>query len=119
MTKNNVYTLLKKINSYWEPAIIGELNEQYVKIAKLKGEFVWHSHENEDEMFFVIKGHLIIEFRDKTENLKAGDYIIIPKGIEHKPIADEEVHVMLYEPKSTINTGEHTNQFTKTPKIIL
>ena len=108
------YSLMKKINiaqklslftEHWSPKIIAELNGQHIKLAKLKGEFVWHQHQNEDEMFLVIKGSLKIEFRDRIEHLKAGEMIVIPKGVEHKPIADEEVEVMLFEPKTTLNTG--------------
>lgn len=92
-------------SEYWSPRIVGELNEQYVKLAKLKGEFVWHSHANEDELFLVIKGSLRIEFREGSVTLNEGEFYIVPKGVEHKPIADEEVHVMLLEPKSTEQTG--------------
>ena len=92
---------------------MGELNGQHVKLAKLKGEFVWHKHDQEDELFYVIKGQLKIVFRDKFELLSAGEFIIIPKGVEHKPIADKEVEVMLFEPISTINTGDVGGVFTK------
>lgn len=98
------------INEYWSPKIIGELNGQQVKLAKLKGEFIWHSHEHEDELFFVISGCLQIEFKSGTIELKENEFIIVPKGIEHRPIAHEEVLVMLFEPKSTLNTG---NQFSE------
>jgi len=97
---------------FWHPRIIGELNENYVKIAKLKGEFVWHQHENEDEMFLVIKGMLVIKLRDQELTVREGQFVIIPKGVEHLPVAEEEVHVMLLEPKSTVNTGDVQNERT-------
>ena len=99
-------------DEYWEPKIVGELNGQYVKLAKLKGEFVWHQHENEDELFMVIKGKLKIKLRDKEINLKEGQFFIIPKGVEHLPYAEKEVHVMLFEPKAILNTGDKTNEKT-------
>ena len=92
-------------SEYWSPRIVGELNGQYVKLAKLKGEFVWHSHANEDELFLVIKGSLRIEFKEGSVTLNEGEFYIVPKGVDHKPIADEEVHLMLLEPKSTEQTG--------------
>ena len=90
-----------------------ELNDSFIKFAKLKGEFVWHKHEKEDEMFLVVKGHLTIKFRDKDVHLQAGDLIVVPKGIEHLPVAQDEVHVILVEPKSTINTGDIISNKTK------
>ncbi len=112
MDKINIYDKLNLFNEYWSPKIVGEVNESYVKVAKLKGEFLWHIHENEDEMFYVIKGNLIIRFRDKDVNLKEGEFLIIPKGIEHMPVAKEEVHVMLIEAKTTLNTGDVRNERT-------
>ncbi len=97
---------------YWSPKIAGELNDSYIKLAKLKGEFVWHQHENEDELFLVVKGHLLIKLRDRDIHLKEGEFVIIPKGVEHLPIAEEEVHVLLLEPKSTLNTGNVQNERT-------
>ncbi|MFY0644654.1 MAG: cupin domain-containing protein [Bacteroidia bacterium] len=111
--QGNLEEKLESIQEYWSPKIIGELNGQYVKLAKLKGEFVWHAHEEEDELFFVIKGNLEIHFRDEVKKLSQGDFIIVPKGVEHKPIANEEVHIMLFEPKSTINTGEAESELKK------
>lgn len=105
MNKVNLSEKFNLFNEYWSPKIVGELNGQYVKLAKFKGEFTWHSHENEDEMFFVVKGSMRIELRDGVINLKQGEFCVIPKGIEHKPIADEEAHIMLFEPKSTEQTG--------------
>lgn len=99
-------------NEYWSPKILDEVNGSYVKVAKLKGEFLWHIHENEDEMFYVLKGILIIKFRDKDVILNEGEFLIIPKGIEHMPVAEEEVHVMLIEPKTTLNTGDVRSERT-------
>ncbi len=91
---------------YWSPRIAGELNDSYLKLAKLKGEFVWHRHELEDELFLVVQGKLMIKLRDQTLQLEAGQFVIIPKGVEHCPVAKEEVQVLLLEPKSTVNTGD-------------
>jgi mannose-6-phosphate isomerase-like protein (cupin superfamily) len=113
MNKVNVYQKLALISGYWDPKIVGELNEQYVKLVKFKGEFVWHKHDNEDEMFFVLKGSFKMEFRDKTLYINENEFIIIPKGVEHKPVADEEVSVMLFEPATTLNTGDKINELTK------
>ncbi len=104
-------TILQKFDLFqeqWKPQIIGELNGQQVKLAKLQGALVWHSHEHEDEYFQVFKGTLYMEFRDRTEVLKSGDMIIVPKGVEHNPYtkADEEVWVLLFEPASTLHTGK-------------
>lgn len=98
---------------HWSPKIVGELNGQHVKLAKLKGEFVWHKHDREDEMFLVVKGKLKIEFREETVTLEEGEFLIVPRGVEHKPVADEEVHVMLFEPQGTVNTGDTENRLTK------
>ncbi len=97
---------------YWHPKIVGELNDSYVKIVKLKGEFVWHQHENEDELFWVIKGTLVIRLRDQEITIRPGQLVIIPKGVEHLPVAAEEVHVVLLEPKTTLNTGNLENDRT-------
>lgn len=105
MDKVNLTQKFSLINDHWSPKIVGELNESYVKVVKLKGEFVWHHHEKEDEMFFVIKGKLIIRFKDRDIKIEEGEFLIIPKGVEHLPVAEEEVCVMLIEPKSTLNTG--------------
>jgi mannose-6-phosphate isomerase-like protein (cupin superfamily) len=113
MEKINVFEKLALFTDHWNPRIIGELNNQHVKIAKLKGEFVWHKHDNEDELFYVLKGCLRIEFRDKTITLNENESLIVPKGVEHKPIALEEVSVMLFEPATTINTGDVRSAFTK------
>lgn len=113
MEKINVAEKLSLFSDYWNPRIVGELNGQYIKLAKLHGEFVWHKHENEDEMFLVISGILKIQFRDKTVEIKPNEFIIVPKGVEHKPIADNEVCVMLFEPVTTLNTGDTTGKLTR------
>jgi mannose-6-phosphate isomerase-like protein (cupin superfamily) len=113
MEKVNLKQKLSLFSDYWSPKIVGELNGQHVKLAKLKGEFVWHKHDNEDELFFVIQGTLKMEFRDKTVVINPNEFLIVPKGVEHRPVADEEVSVMLFEPASTINTGDNTGELTK------
>jgi mannose-6-phosphate isomerase-like protein (cupin superfamily) len=105
MEKVNLSEKFGLIGDYWSPKIAGELNGQYVKLAKLKGEFVWHHHENEDELFLVVKGQLTLKFRDKDVILREGEFLIVPRGVEHKPVAHEEAQVLLFEPKSTLNTG--------------
>ncbi|PKP17118.1 MAG: cupin domain-containing protein [Bacteroidetes bacterium HGW-Bacteroidetes-23] len=99
-------------NDHWNPKIIGELNGQSIKLAKVKGEFVWHNHQHEDELFFVIKGKLKIEFADKIVEINEGEMIIVPKGVEHKPIAEEEVLLMLFEPNTLKHTGEVKSELT-------
>ncbi len=96
----------------WKPRIIGEVNECYLKAVKVKGDFVWHHHENEDELFLVVKGTLRMKFRDREAVIKEGEFIIVPRGVEHCPVADEETHIVLIEPKSTLNTGNVTNERT-------
>ena len=113
MKKINISQKLAQFNDHWNPRIIGELNQQHVKLAKLKGEFIWHKHDDEDEMFLVLKGTLKIEFRDRTETIHENEIIIVPKGVEHKPIADQEVSIMLFEPVTTINTGALENERTR------
>ena len=108
----NISQKLNLFNEYWSPRIVGELNDSHVKLVKLKGEFVWHQHENEDEMFLVVKGKLLIKLRDRDLWISEGEFAIIPKGVEHCPVAEEEVHVMLLEPKSTLNTGDQQNERT-------
>jgi len=97
---------------YWHPKIVGELNDSYIKLAKLKGEFVWHHHENEDELFLVVKGTLVIKLSERDLTIHEGEFVIIPKGVEHLPVAEEEVQVLLLEPKSTLNTGDVQNERT-------
>ncbi|MCH9754160.1 MAG: cupin domain-containing protein [Alphaproteobacteria bacterium] len=112
MDKVNLEEKFKLFSDTWSPKIVGALNDNYVKLAKFKGEFTWHKHENEDEMFLVIKGKLLIKLRDKEINLSEGEFFIVPKGVEHLPIAQEEVHVVLLEPKSVLNTGDKKNEKT-------
>lgn len=112
LKKVNIVQKFNTFNEYWSPKILGELNKQMVKIAKFKGEFVMHRHDDEDEFFYVIAGDLYIELENQTLNLKAGEFVIIPKGTEHKPYAPKEVHVMLFEPSSTLNTGNMNNDLT-------
>lgn len=92
-------------NEIWTPKLVGELNGQHIKLAKIKGEFVWHKHDDADEMFLVVKGSIIIEMRDNTITLSEGEFFIVPRGVEHKPIAEEEAHILLFEPAGTLNTG--------------
>lgn len=113
MEKINIAEKLSLFEDHWNPRIVAELNGQHVKLAKLKGEFVWHKHDHEDELFFVVKGKLEIAFRDKTIEIGENEFLVVPKGVEHKPIAREEVSVMLFEPASTLNTGNEVNDFTK------
>lgn len=110
--KINLKSKFNLIDKFWTPKIVGELNNQYVKIAKFKGEFVMHNHKDEDELFFVINGTLNIELPNKLIELKSGEFIIIPKGVNHKPYSKDEVSVLLFEPKSTLNTGNINNQLT-------
>ncbi len=110
--KVNLASKLNIFNDYWSPKIVGALNNQLVKVAKFKGEFVMHHHDHEDELFYVIEGKLFIELKDKTLELGAGEFVIIPKGVEHKPYAPDEVHVMLFELASTLNTGNVDNDLT-------
>ncbi len=112
MEKVNLEDKLDTFDSLWQPKVVGRLNGQEVKLAKLEGEFVWHHHDTEDELFLVLKGELVIEFRDKDVVLKQGEFLIVPRGVEHKPVAEHEVHVLLFEPESTLNTGNVRNEFT-------
>ena len=106
MSVVNIKQKLSQFSEYWSPKIVGEFNDDKVQVVKLKGEFVWHKHDKEEEMFYVVKGKLLIHFRDKTEEIYEGEMIIIPHGIEHKPEAPNEVHIILIEPKGTVNTGD-------------
>lgn len=112
MDKINLSEKFALFSEQWRPKIVGELNDAHVKLAKLQGEFVWHQHENEDEMFMIHKGRLLIKFRDKDVWLDKGEFLIIPKGIEHKPVAEEEVELILIEPKTTVNTGDTQSERT-------
>jgi mannose-6-phosphate isomerase-like protein (cupin superfamily) len=113
MDKVNLLEKFGLFSEHWSPKVVGELNGQQVKLAKLQGEFVWHHHEKEDELFLVVKGCLTIEFRDKTVILNEGEFLIVPQGVEHKPVATEEVWVLLFEPASTLNTGNVIGEKTK------
>ncbi|WP_199615249.1 cupin domain-containing protein [Paenibacillus alkalitolerans] len=112
ISKVNLRDKFSQILDYWNPRIGGELNDSYVKLVKIKGEFIWHHHEHEDEMFFVWKGRLLIRLRDGDVAINEGEFVIIPKGVEHQPIAEEEVHLFLIEPKTTLNTGNVVNERT-------
>jgi len=112
MEKINLAEKLGLFHEYWSPKVVGELNEQHVKLAKLKGEFLWHHHEAEDELFLVIKGRLVIQFRDQDVTLEEGEFLIVPRGVGHKPVAEEEAHVLLFEPVSTLNTGNVPSEWT-------
>jgi mannose-6-phosphate isomerase-like protein (cupin superfamily) len=105
MDKVNIAEKLSQFAEQWSPKIVGELNGQYVKLVKFQGPFVWHHHESEDEMFLVVEGSFVMKFRDRDVTLKAGEFIVVPRGVEHMPVAKEEAHVLLFEPKSTLNTG--------------
>lgn len=113
MEKVSIVEKLKLFSKYWSPKIVGELNGQHIKLAKFQGEFVWHKHDNEDEMFLVVEGILKIELRDKTIEINKNEFLIVPKGTEHRPVAENEVSVMLFEPASTLNTGNTENDLTK------
>lgn len=115
----NLAEKLSLFNDHWAPRQVGELNGQAVKIAKVKGEFIWHNHKDEDELFLIIKGTLKIELEGETKILHEGEMLIIPKGVEHRPVAEEEVHLMLFEPISTLHTGGKQHELTQkvTPKI--
>ncbi|HYL45536.1 MAG TPA: cupin domain-containing protein [Candidatus Limnocylindrales bacterium] len=108
----NLNEKLSRVKEYWSPKIVGEVNDSFVKLVKFKNEFVWHHHENEDEMFLVLQGRMRMKFRDRDVIVSPGEFIIVPKGVEHMPVAEEEVHVMLFEPKTTLNTGNVRNERT-------
>jgi mannose-6-phosphate isomerase-like protein (cupin superfamily) len=110
--KVNVAQKLALFDEHWSPKIVGELNGQHVKLVKFLGEFVWHHHDDEDEMFLVVDGRFKMEFRDREVWLEEGEFIVVPRGIEHRPVAEREVSVMLFEPASTLNTGNVTDEMT-------
>ena len=112
MDKVNLAEKLNHFYDYWSPKIVGELNGQHVKLVKLSGEFIWHHHDVEDELFLVVKGRLVIKFRDQDVILEEGEFLIVPRGVEHMPVAEEEVHVLLFEPASTLNTGNVRSEQT-------
>ena len=113
MEKVNLAEKFSLFEAYWSPKLVGELNGQYVKLVKVKGEFVWPHHEAEDELFLVVKGRLVIQLRDRDVVLEAGEFFIVPRGVEHKPVAEEEAHLLLFEPASTLNTGNVNDERTK------
>jgi len=108
----NLAETFSKFQDYWNPRLIGEVNDFHVKAVKLKGEFIWHHHDNEDELFLVVKGTLRMRFRDHEAIVREGEFVIVPRGVEHLPLADDEVHIILLEPKTTLNTGNVTNERT-------
>jgi mannose-6-phosphate isomerase-like protein (cupin superfamily) len=112
MDKISLSQKFQLFNEHWSPRIVAELNESHIKLVKLQGEFVWHHHENEDELFYVVKGRLLMKLRDGDVWIDEGEMIVIPKGVEHMPVAPEESLVMLIEPKSTLNTGNVQNERT-------
>lgn len=113
MKKVNIREKFGNIEAYWSPKIAGELNGQLVKLAKFKGSFIWHKHDDEDELFLVVKGRLTIAFRDSAITLEEGEFLIVPRGVEHKPMAEEEAWVLLFEPASTLNTGDREGPLTQ------
>jgi mannose-6-phosphate isomerase-like protein (cupin superfamily) len=108
----NLAEKFRQFSDYCSPKILGEVNDCAIKAVKLKGEFIWHHHENEDELFLVVKGTLRMKFSDGEAIVREGEFVIVPRGVEHLPVADEEVHIFLVEPKSTLNTGNITNERT-------
>jgi mannose-6-phosphate isomerase-like protein (cupin superfamily) len=111
--KTNLLSKFSQIHEHWSPHIAGELNGQMIKLVKFKGEFVWHHHDDEDEMFLVVKGQFRMEFQDRTVQVNEGEFIVVPRGVEHKPVADEECWVLLFEPATTLNTGNVVNERTR------
>jgi mannose-6-phosphate isomerase-like protein (cupin superfamily) len=112
MEKVNLRTKFSLFSDYWKPRVAGELNGQQVKLAKFNGPFIWHHHETEDELFLVVKGRFRMEFRDGDVWLEEGEFLIVPRSVEHRPVAEEEVHVLLFEPATTLNTGDVQNDLT-------
>jgi mannose-6-phosphate isomerase-like protein (cupin superfamily) len=112
MEKVNIRQKMSQFNDHWNPRIVGDLNGQHVKLVKFQGEFVWHHHDDEDELFLVVKGRFRMDFHDRQVWLDEGEFLIVPRGVEHRPVAPEEVHVLLFEPASTLNTGNVSNALT-------
>jgi mannose-6-phosphate isomerase-like protein (cupin superfamily) len=112
MNKINLADKLSRFSAHWSPKIVAGLNGQHVKLVKFRGDFVWHHHEHEDELFFVVRGSFRMEFRDKTVELREGELLVVPHGVEHRPVADEEVSVLLFEPATTVNTGSNPGEKT-------
>jgi len=113
MNKVNIAEKLACFEDHWNPRIVAELNGQHVKLVKFQGEFVWHKHDEEDEMFLVLKGQFEMQFRDKTVVLQENEFLVVPRGVEHRPVAKEEVSVMLFEPNTTLNTGDTKGALTR------
>ena len=118
MPKVNLAQKLALFSEHWKPKIVGELNGQHVKLVKFQGPFLWHHHDDEDELFLVVKGRFRMEFRDQDVWIGEGEFLIVPRGVEHRPVADEEVHVLLFEPVSTVNTGNAGGERTAVPEMI-
>jgi mannose-6-phosphate isomerase-like protein (cupin superfamily) len=112
LTKVNLNAKFDQFTDYWSPKVVGELNGQQVKLVRFKGEFVWHHHDNEDELFLVWKGRFRMDYRDRQEWIEEGEFVIVPRGVEHRPVAEQEVEVVLFEPGSTLNTGNVENELT-------
>jgi mannose-6-phosphate isomerase-like protein (cupin superfamily) len=112
MNAINLRQKFASFSEYWKPKIIGEVNDCVLKAVKFQGEFLWHHHEHEDELFYVVKGTLRMKFGDRETIVREGEFVIVPRGVEHMPVADEEAHILLIEPKSTLNTGNVTNERT-------
>ena len=112
MDKVNIAEKLALFAEHWSPKVVGELNGQHVKLVKFQGDFVWHKHDHEDELFLVVEGRFRMDFRDREVWLEEGEFLIVPRGVEHRPSADEEVHVLLFEPASTLNTGNVSDERT-------
>jgi mannose-6-phosphate isomerase-like protein (cupin superfamily) len=112
MDKVNIAEKLARFDEHWSPRIVGQVNDFHVKLAKLEGEFVWHHHAEQDELFLVVSGSLVIKFRDREVRLEEGEFLIVPRGVEHKPVAEREVHVLLFEPAGTLNTGNVRSERT-------
>lgn len=110
--KVNLAEKLSLFDEHWSPKVVGELNGQHVKLVKLLGDFVWHHHDDEDELFLVTKGRFRMEYRDREEWIGEGEFVVVPRGVEHRPVAEEEAHVMLFEPASTVNTGNADGEMT-------
>ncbi|MGD2111433.1 MAG: cupin domain-containing protein [Phycisphaerae bacterium] len=113
--KINIAEKLAAFSQHWSPKVVGELNGQYVKLVKFQGEYVWHHHDHEDEMFLAIKGSFEIHFRDEVVTLNEGEFLIVPRGVEHKPVAPNEAHALLFEPVATRNTGDVDHEYTIEP----
>jgi len=116
MNPVNLSQKLAQFDDHWHPRIVGELNGQHVKLAKISGEFEWHSHEREDELFLVLAGSFRMDFEERSVQLEQGEMLIVPRGVRHRPVAQEECHILLFEPVGTVNTGEERSERTVTPE---